>query len=155
MLFFLFGTKNLDAIEEKNFAISTSHPEASKIGRNILNKGGNAIDAAIATGFALAVVHPGAGKETFTLVDFLIKHCGKENLSNLSGEERLGIVHRLDKDTSGLMIVAKNNIAHEELQNNFKNSTVKRLYIALVWGLLNKENGAYICLLYTSEAAEE
>ena len=58
MLFFLFGTKNLDAIEEKNFAISTSHPEASKIGRNILKKGGNAIDAVIAVQMSLSLVEP-------------------------------------------------------------------------------------------------
>ena len=58
MLFFLFGTKNLDAIEEKNFAISTSHPEASKIGRNILKKGGNAIDAVIAAQMSLSLVEP-------------------------------------------------------------------------------------------------
>ena len=58
MLFFLFGTKNLDAIEEKNFAISTSHPEASKIGRNILKKGGNAIDAVVAVQMSLSLVEP-------------------------------------------------------------------------------------------------
>jgi len=88
-------------------------------------------------------VHPGAGKEDTTLVSFLLKHCGN-NLSNMSGNDRPGIVHRLDKDTSGLMLIAKNNIVHANLQKQFKEKTISRLYLALVWGLLKDKNGKYI-----------
>tara|TARA_B100000029_G_scaffold146779_1_gene142096 strand:+ start:5869 stop:6609 length:741 start_codon:yes stop_codon:yes gene_type:complete len=85
-------------------------------------------------------VYAGAGKEKITLVNFLKKKY-KNNLSNLSGNERVGIVHRLDKDTSGLMIIAKNNIIHKLLQEKFKKREINRLYLAVVWGLLNKSEG--------------
>ena len=88
-------------------------------------------------------VHPGAGQEDRTVVSFLLQHCGK-NLSNISGIDRPGIVHRLDKDTSGLMVVAKNNEAHINLQYQFKEKKINRLYIALVWGLLKKQSGQYV-----------
>ena len=88
-------------------------------------------------------VHPGAGNESETLVNFLLEYCGK-NLSNLSGENRPGIVHRLDKDTSGIMLIAKNNTTHINLQNQFKEKKINRLYLALVWGLLNEKSGKYI-----------
>ena len=88
-------------------------------------------------------VHPGAGQENETLVDFLLDYCGK-NLSNLSGLDRPGIVHRLDKDTSGLMLVAKNNVTHENIFKQFKNKSINRLYLAVVWGLLNKKTGKYV-----------
>ena len=88
------------------------------------------------------VVHPGAGQQNQTLVDFLIKKYGK-NLSNLSGLDRPGIVHRLDKDTSGLLLVAKNNKTHKLLQENFKRREINRLYLAIVWGLLRKSSGSY------------
>ena len=89
-------------------------------------------------------VHPGAGHESKTLVSFLLQHCSKKNLSNLSGNDRPGIIHRLDKDTSGLMLVAKNNTAHANLQNQFKEKKINRLYLALVWGLLKEKTGKYI-----------
>jgi len=88
------------------------------------------------------IVHPGAGQKVHTLVDFLIKKYGK-NLSNLSGLDRPGIVHRLDKDTSGLLLVAKNNKTHKLLQENFKRREINRLYLAIVWGLLRKSAGSY------------
>ena len=88
------------------------------------------------------VVHPGAGQQNQTLVDFLIKKYGK-NLSNLSGLDRPGIVHRLDKDTSGLLLVAKNNKTHKLLQEKFKKREINRLYLAIVWGLLRKSSGSY------------
>ena len=88
-------------------------------------------------------VHPGAGQDTGTLVDFLINKYGIKNLSNLSDPTRPGIVHRLDKDTSGLMIVAKNNNSHMVLQKYFKNKQINRLYLALVWGLLKKKSGKF------------
>ena len=82
------------------------------------------------------VVHPGSGNKEHTLVNGLLYHT---NLSE--GEEnRPGIVHRIDKDTSGLMLVAKNNEAHQVLADDFKNKRVERKYIALVKGILQNNN---------------
>ena len=79
------------------------------------------------------VVHPGAGNKNHTLVNALKYHT--DNLSDLSGEFRTGIVHRLDKDTSGLMLVAKTNKVHELLSDDFKHKRVKREYLALINGV--------------------
>jgi 23S rRNA pseudouridine1911/1915/1917 synthase len=86
------------------------------------------------------VVHPGAGNTENTLVNALINHC-KENLSTIGGELRPGIVHRLDKDTSGLLVVAKNDMAHINLSKQFNNHTINRKYKALVWGTLRPQKG--------------
>jgi len=88
------------------------------------------------------IVHPGSGQKTPTLVDFLINKY-KKNLSNLSGIDRPGIVHRLDKDTSGLLLIAKNNKTHKLLQEMFKKREINRLYYAVVWGLLQKNSGSF------------
>lgn len=77
-------------------------------------------------------VHPGAGNYDNTLVNGLMYYTNE--LSDLSGENRLGIVHRIDKDTSGLMIVCKNNKIHEVLAEGFKSKTIKRDYLALLVG---------------------
>ena len=82
-------------------------------------------------------VHPGSGNYDNTLVNGLMYYT--KNLSDIGGLDRLGIVHRLDKDTSGLMIVAKNNKAHNILAEGFKNKTIKREYIALLNGVLPHE----------------
>ena len=87
-------------------------------------------------------VHPGAGQKTSTLVDFLVNKYGKK-LSNLSGIDRPGIVHRLDKDTSGLLLIARNNKTHKLLQDMFKKREINRLYYAIVWGLLEKNSGSF------------
>ena len=79
------------------------------------------------------VVHPGAGNYDNTLVNGLMYYTN--NLSNSNGDERPGIVHRIDKDTSGLLLVAKTNKAHEILSDYFKNKLVKRKYIALLNGI--------------------
>ncbi|MCC2646854.1 MAG: Ribosomal large subunit pseudouridine synthase RluD subfamily protein [Rickettsiaceae bacterium] len=79
-------------------------------------------------------VHPGAGNYNDTLANALIYHFGQD-LSDIGGTERPGIVHRLDKDTSGLMIVAKNNITHAALSEQIADRDVKRVYKTLVWGL--------------------
>ena len=79
------------------------------------------------------VVHPGSGNETNTLANGLLYYT--QNLSDLNGEERPGIVHRLDKDTSGLMLVAKTNQSHTILSEDFKNHNVKRQYVALLNGV--------------------
>lgn len=78
------------------------------------------------------VVHPGAGQEKGTLVHAVLGHC--PNLSLLNDESRPGIVHRLDKESSGLILVAKNEAALHYLQNQFKRRTVKKVYLALVEG---------------------
>jgi len=82
------------------------------------------------------VVHPGSGNYTNTLVNGLMYYT--KSLSDIGGEERLGIVHRIDKDTSGLIMVAKTNKAHEILANDFKNKRIKREYIALLNGVFKR-----------------
>lgn len=81
------------------------------------------------------VVHPAPGNETGTLVNALLGHCG-EDLEGIGGEKRPGIVHRLDKDTSGLMVVAKTPMAHNALSEAFAARDIDRAYQALSWGLL-------------------
>ena len=86
------------------------------------------------------VVHPGAGNTENTLVNALVNYC-KGTLSTIGGELRPGIVHRLDKDTSGLLVVAKNDVAHINLSKQFSNHTINRKYEALVWGTLRPQKG--------------
>ena len=78
------------------------------------------------------VVHPAAGHASGTLVNALLHHV--DDLSGIGGEKRPGIVHRLDRGTSGLMVVAKNDAAHEELSRQFHDREVEKEYVALVWG---------------------
>lgn len=80
------------------------------------------------------VVHPAPGNPSGTLVNALLAHCG-DSLSGIGGVKRPGIVHRLDKDTSGLIIAAKNDRAHEGLSAQFEARTIERAYLALVWGI--------------------
>ena len=91
------------------------------------------------------VVHPAAGNWTGTLVNALIAHCG-ESLSGIGGERRPGIVHRLDKDTTGLMVVAKNDRAHRALAAQFADhgrsgEPFERAYLAFVWGAPDRPRG--------------
>lgn len=95
------------------------------------------------------VVHPGAGKHNITLVNALMHH--SENLSTIGGKFRPGIVHRLDKETSGLILVAKNDAVHEHLAKQFKNRSVKRVYHALVHHLIFEEEGKIIAPLRRDE----
>lgn len=85
-------------------------------------------------------VHPGIGNHDDTLVNALLYHC-QGNLSGINGEQRPGIVHRLDRDTTGLMVVAKNDIAHISLSEQIQSRALKRIYKALVWGLVIPTNG--------------
>jgi 23S rRNA pseudouridine1911/1915/1917 synthase len=80
------------------------------------------------------VVHPAAGHDKGTLVNALLHHV--TDLSGIGGEKRPGIVHRLDRGTSGLMVVAKNDAAHEELARQFHDREVEKEYVALVWGVV-------------------
>jgi 23S rRNA pseudouridine1911/1915/1917 synthase len=86
------------------------------------------------------VVHPAPGNPDLTLVNALIAHCGN-SLSGIGGERRPGIVHRLDKDTSGLMVAAKNDRAHVALAAAFKARKIERAYTALVWGAPGQVDG--------------
>jgi 23S rRNA pseudouridine1911/1915/1917 synthase len=86
------------------------------------------------------VVHPAAGNPDGTLVNALIAHCG-ESLKGIGGEARPGIVHRLDKDTSGLLIAAKNERAMTSLGKQFANHTIERAYNAVIWGAPRQAEG--------------
>lgn len=86
------------------------------------------------------VVHPAPGNETGTLVNALLHHCG-DSLSGINGVLRPGIVHRIDKDTSGLLIVAKNDLAHKELAEQIKAHSFTREYQAVVYGKIREEEG--------------
>jgi len=85
------------------------------------------------------IVHPGAGNATGTLVNALLYHC--EYLSNENGPYRPGIVHRLDKETSGLLVAAKDNSVHSSLRKQFTNRKIDKRYLALVWGVMKQPSG--------------
>jgi 23S rRNA pseudouridine1911/1915/1917 synthase len=85
------------------------------------------------------VVHPGTGNTTGTLVNGLVDHFN--NLSDLNGQIRPGLVHRLDANTSGIMVIAKTNMAHANLANQFLNRQVKKKYTALTWGIWTENTG--------------
>lgn len=89
------------------------------------------------------VTHAGAGNQTNTLVHGLVYD--EINLSNLAGEDRLGIVHRLDKDTSGCLIIAKDNETHNKLKTMFFNREVEKYYYALVNGVVKEDTGVWDC----------
>lgn len=86
------------------------------------------------------VVHPAAGNHDGTLVNALLAHCG-DALSGIGGVRRPGIVHRLDKETSGLMVVAKNDAAHHGLSAQLSTRTLTRVYYAIVWGVPSPAQG--------------
>ena len=92
------------------------------------------------------VVHPGAGNYENTLVNALLFKY-KKNLSDLNGKLRPGIVHRIDKETSGLLVVAKNNFAHAHLGSQFSNHSIRRKYICLSWGVVRPLDGKIITLI--------
>ena len=85
------------------------------------------------------VVHPAAGNYTGILVNALLKKC--KSLSGINGVIRPGIVHRIDKDTSGVLVVAKNDLAHQKLAEQIKEHTVNRVYVALTEGIIKEDTG--------------
>ncbi len=87
------------------------------------------------------VVHPGAGVRKGTLVNALLYKC--KDLSGIGGKIRPGIVHRLDKDTSGVIVAAKNDLAHNSLVSQFKSRTVKKRYLAIVQGIIKEDSGSF------------
>ena len=95
------------------------------------------------------VIHPGAGNYDNTIVNALMNYCGG-SLSNIGDELRPGIVHRIDKDTSGLIVIAKNNFAHENLSIQFNKHSIKRVYQLLIWGKLRPQTGTIKTLIKRS-----
>tara|TARA_Y100000741_G_scaffold357387_1_gene335194 strand:- start:260 stop:1240 length:981 start_codon:yes stop_codon:yes gene_type:complete len=96
------------------------------------------------------IMHPGAGNHDKTVVNALVKYCEK-NLSNIGDELRPGIVHRIDKDTSGLVVIAKNNFSHENLSIQFSEHKIKRTYQLLIWGKLRPQAGTIKTLITRSK----
>ena len=92
------------------------------------------------------VVHPGAGNYENTLVNALL-YKYKKKLSNVNGPLRPGIVHRIDKETSGLLVVAKNNFTHSNLGDQFSNHSIERKYLCLAWGVIRPLNGVINTLI--------
>ena len=92
------------------------------------------------------VVHPGAGNYENTLVNALLFKY-KKNLSDINGSLRPGIVHRIDKETTGLLVIAKNNFAHASLGNQFSDHKINRKYLCLSWGVIRPLNGQIISLI--------
>tara|TARA_Y100000817_G_scaffold278091_1_gene240632 strand:- start:403 stop:1377 length:975 start_codon:yes stop_codon:yes gene_type:complete len=95
------------------------------------------------------VMHPGAGNFDNTIVNALMNY-DSNSLSNIGDELRPGIVHRIDKNTSGLIVVAKNNQAHEHLSNQFSNHTITRIYQLLIWGKIKPSKGRVETLITRS-----
>ena len=95
------------------------------------------------------VMHPGAGNFDNTIVNALINH-DKNSLSNIGGELRPGIVHRIDKNTSGLVVIAKNNQTHEHLSIQFSKHSIVRIYQLLIWGKIRPSKGKIETLITRS-----
>jgi 23S rRNA pseudouridine1911/1915/1917 synthase len=106
-------------------------PEAQEIELNIVHEDK---DVLVVDKPAGLVVHPAPGNRDMTLVNALLAHC-KGSLSGIGGVARPGIVHRLDKDTSGLIVIAKNDVAHQALTRQFADRSLSRTYQAIVWGV--------------------
>jgi 23S rRNA pseudouridine1911/1915/1917 synthase len=114
-----------------------THIKANKIPLDILYEDSDIIVINKSPG---VVVHPGAGNYEKTIVNGLL-YKYKNNLSSVGGKLRPGIVHRIDKDTSGAIVIAKNDKSHIDLSEQFKNHTIKRVYEALIWGSIKPQNG--------------
>ncbi len=121
-------------------AAEPAHPEPENIPLDILYEDD---DLLVVNKPAGLVVHPGAGNPRGTLVNALLAHCG-DSLSGIGGVKRPGIVHRIDKDTSGILVVAKNDWAHRKLSEQFAEHTIERVYQAFVWGYVQKTTGVVV-----------
>ena len=115
-------------------------PQGEAVPLAILHEDGDLVVLDKPAGMA---VHPAPGSRSGTLVNALIAHCG-DSLSGIGGVKRPGIVHRLDKGTTGVMVVAKTDAAHQHLARQFAARTVERSYLALVWGLPNPLEGGIV-----------
>lgn len=117
-----------------------AHPEPEAIPLDILYEDD---DLLVVNKPAGLVVHPGAGNPRGTLVNALLAHC-HDSLSGIGGVKRPGIVHRIDKDTSGILVVAKNDWTHQRLSEQFAEHTIERIYQAFVWGYVQKTTGVVV-----------
>ncbi len=115
-----------------------AEPEAQAIDLDILFEDDDYIVVNKPAGM---VVHPAAGHQEGTLVNALLHHCG--HLSNVGGVQRPGIVHRIDKDTSGILVATKNDAAHRHIAEQFERHTVERMYVALAWGGFRTQRGSW------------
>ena len=129
--------KSGDQIEFENLKEETINLIPKKMDLNIIFEDQDIIIIDKPIGM---VVHPGAGNYEDTMVNGLIYHC-KNNLSGMNGEDRPGIVHRIDKDTSGLLVVAKNDQAHAFIAKQFEEHSIKRSYLVFVYGILRPLHG--------------
>ena len=133
--FILEGSENISyTIPDINIDITDITPEAIPL--EILYEDDSFIAINKQPGL---VVHPGNGNEDGTLVNGLVHYFNK--LSDINGFLRPGIVHRLDKDTSGVILIAKDNSSHIKLSSQFQNRTIKKEYFAITWGKWNEPNG--------------
>ncbi len=130
-----------DEIEVKIPPAQEAEPQPQKIPLDVYFEDEHLLVINKAAGL---VVHPAAGNHDGTLVNALLHHCG-DSLSGIGGVKRPGIVHRLDKDTTGLMVVAKNDAAHQALSAQFaahgRDGVLERAYRAVVWGVLGRPSG--------------
>ncbi len=129
--------KSGDQIEFENLKEETINLIPKKMDLNIIFEDQDIIIIDKPIGM---VVHPGAGNYKDTMVNGLLYHC-KKNLSGMNGEDRPGIVHRIDKDTSGLLVVAKNDQAHTFIAKQFEEHSIKRSYLVFVYGILRPLHG--------------
>ena len=128
--------KRNDQIAIRWLPARESHLQAQALPLDILHEDADCLVINKAAGM---VVHPAAGQPNGTLVNALLHHCA--DLAGIGGERRPGIVHRLDKETSGVMVVAKNMFAFHKLVAQFKNRSVSKEYLALAWGRVTAEEG--------------
>ena len=128
--------KEKDIIKMEEYVEEELNLEPEKMDLDIVYEDDDVIVVNKANG---VVVHPAAGNTKHTLVNGLLYH--SKELSSINGEFRPGIVHRIDAYTTGLLMVAKNNYAHEFLAHQLEEKTTTRKYVALVWGVINTDTG--------------
>jgi 23S rRNA pseudouridine1911/1915/1917 synthase len=128
--------KPSDLVELSSFAPAPTNLAAEDVPLNVIYEDDDCVIINKAPGMT---VHPAAGRLNGTLVNALLHHCPE--LKRVGAEGRPGIVHRLDKDTSGVMVVAKNHRSLQNLAGQFKDRTVQKEYLALVWGKFEKNSG--------------
>ena len=131
-----YKTNFKDKIEILDYEIRKLNIEAENIPLDVIYEDKDIIIVNKPQGM---IVHPAPNINTGTLVNALLYHC--KDLSSINGVERPGIVHRIDKDTSGVLVVAKNDFSHNFLTNQFKVHSIRREYVALVHGVLKKKTG--------------
>ena len=138
--------KENDLIEVNMPEIKTNYIKPKKINLDIIYEDEDIIVLNKPAGI---VMHPGAGNFDNTIVNALVDY-DKDSLSNIGDELRPGIVHRIDKNTSGLVVIAKNNLSHENLSNQFNKHSITRVYQLLIWGKVRPSKGKIETLITRS-----